>query len=81
MHDVSWGTKGDNRVNTDLGVVKTSGDGKSTEVEINVPTNEKDINLLYEEALDVLRNKPVKVESKPDVATVQEDYYRSFRTK
>jgi chitin synthase len=46
-----------------------------------VPTSEKDINLLYEEALETLRNRPVKVESKPDGATVQEDYYRSFRTK
>ncbi|EKM75500.1 hypothetical protein AGABI1DRAFT_64444 [Agaricus bisporus var. burnettii JB137-S8] len=80
VHDVSWGTKGDNKVNTDLGVVKTSEDGKSTEVEINVPTNEKDINLLYEEALHVLNHAPPKVESKPDAGTVQEDYYRSFRT-
>lgn len=46
-----------------------------------MPTNEKDINLLYEEALHVLNHAPPKVESKPDAGTVQEDYYRSFRTK
>lgn len=78
VHDVSWGTKGDNKVSSDLGVVKTSGDKK--EVEVDVPTNEKDINALYEDALHVLSTKPPKVESKPDEKTVQEDYYRSFRT-
>jgi len=79
VHDVSWGTKGDNKVSSDLGVVKTSGDKK--EVEVDVPTNEKDINALYEDALHVLSTKPPKAESRPDEKTVQEDYYRSFRTK
>jgi len=78
VHDVSWGTKGDNKLSTDLGVVKTSGDKK--EVEVNVPTNEKDINALYEDAIHVLQTKPPKEESKPDAGTQQEDYYRTFRT-
>lgn len=81
VHDVSWGTKGDNKASTDLGVVKTSsGEGKQ-EVEVNVPTHEKDINALYEDAIHVLNTKPPKVDSKPDAGTMQEDYYRSFRTK
>jgi chitin synthase len=79
VHDVSWGTKGDNKASTDLGVVKTSGDKK--EVEVNVPTNEKDINALYDDAMHVLNTKPPKVDSKPDAGTMQEDYYRNFRTK
>ncbi|KAF9448778.1 glycosyltransferase family 2 protein [Macrolepiota fuliginosa MF-IS2] len=78
VHDVSWGTKGDNKVSTDLGVVKTAGDKK--EVEVTVPTNEKDISALYEDAIHVLNTKPPKVESKPDAGTQQEDYYRAFRT-
>ena len=79
MHDVSWGTKGDNRVSTDLGVVST---GKNkNEVEVVVPTAETDINAAYEDAIHVLSEKPPKKEPKADPATEQEDYYRSFRTK
>lgn len=78
VHDVSWGTKGDNKVSTDLGVVKT---GKNkNEVEVVVPTAETDINAAYEDALHVLTTKPPPVMSKPDPATEQEDYYRTFRT-
>lgn len=80
MHDVSWGTKGDNTVAKSLGTV-TTGKNKSGEVEAEVPTDEKDINALYEDAIHVLNTKPPKVESKPDVSTQQEDYYRTFRTK
>ena len=78
--DVSWGTKGDNKVNTDLGVVKASG-GKSNEVEVSLPTEDRDINAAYDDAIVVLTTKPAKVESKLDAATQQEDYYRQFRTK
>ncbi|KAH7913366.1 glycosyltransferase family 2 protein [Hygrophoropsis aurantiaca] len=78
VHDVSWGTKGDNKVNTDLGVVST---GKNkNEVEVAVPTAETDINAAYEDAIHVLSTKPPKEDSKPDPATVQEDYYKTFRT-
>lgn len=78
VHDVSWGTKGDNKVSTDLGVV-TTGKNKN-EVEVAVPTTENDIDAAYEDAIHVLSTKPPKAESKPDPATQQEDYYRSFRT-
>jgi chitin synthase len=79
VHDVSWGTKGDNKIQTDLGVVKT---GKNkNEVEVAVPTTETDINAAYEDAIHILQTKPPKVESAPDASTQQEDYYRSFRTK
>ena len=77
--DVSWGTKGDNKNQTDLGVVKV---GKNqNEVEVSVPTTETDINAAYEDAIAVLSTKPPKSDPKPDPQTEQEDYYRSFRTK
>lgn len=79
--DISWGTKGDNKVSTDLGVVKAGGGANKNEVEVNVPTNEVDINAAYDDAIQLLSTKPPKVESKRDAATLQEDYYRSFRTK
>lgn len=77
--DVSWGTKGDNKISTDLGVVKT-GPNKN-EVEVNVPTDQKDIDAAYEDAIHILQTKPPKEEKKVDAATKQEDYYRTFRTK
>ena len=77
--DVSWGTKGDNKVSTDLGVVKTN-KGENA-VEVAVPTAETDINSMYEDAIHVLSTKPPKEEKKVDQATAQEDYYRNFRTK
>src|SRR5690606_15257257 len=44
VHDVSWGTKGDNKPAAALGTVAT---GKNkNEVEVEVPTSEKDINAL-----------------------------------
>jgi len=79
VHDVSWGTKGDNKVQADLGTVQAAGKNKN-EVEVVVPTEQKDINAAYEDALHVLQQKPPKVDQTRDAATKQEDYYRSFRT-
>ena len=80
MHDVSWGTKGDNKISTDLGVVKTSGKD-ANQVEVAVPTAETDINAAYEDAIHVLGTKAPPAEQKVDEKTAEEDYYRSFRTK
>ena len=77
--DVSWGTKGDNKVSTDLGEVKTNKGDNS--VEVAVPTAETDINAAYEDAIHVLSTKPPKEVKTVDAATKQEDYYRNFRTK
>jgi chitin synthase len=76
--DVSCGTKGDNKVSTDLGVIKTN-KGENA-VEVAVPRTEKDINAAYEDAIHVLSTKPPK-EKKVASATAQEDFYRNFRTK
>jgi chitin synthase len=48
---VSWGTKGDNTTQTDLGVV---GNAKDNKVDVAVPEDEKDINAAYEDALAVI---------------------------
>lgn len=82
IHDVSWGTKGDSKVNTDLGVVKHNKDeaGEHT-AEVELPTEEKDLNAAYEEACMELQRKPEAHEEHRDAQTKQEDYYRSFRTR
>jgi chitin synthase len=59
-HDVSWGTKGDNTIETDLGIAKpmTNKEGKQT-VELEMYTETVDIDAAYDEALWKLQNKPV----------------------
>ena len=79
VHDVSWGTKGDNTVAKALGTVATGASG--SQVEAEVPTDEKDIDALYEDAIHVLHTKRPKETKKVDAGTKQEDYYRTFRTK
>ena len=68
----------DNTVAKALGTVAT---GKGGQVEAEVPTDEKDIDTLYEDAIHVLNSKPLKAEAKVDAHTKQEDYYRTFRTR
>ena len=77
-HDVSWGTKGDNVVHTDLGAAKSSkGSGV---VELEMPSEQLDIDSGYDEALRNLRDR-VEVASPPtSEAQAQEDYYRAVRT-
>ena len=48
---MSWGTKGDNTVQNDLGAV---GKAKDNKVDVAVPEDEKDINAAYEDALAVI---------------------------
>jgi chitin synthase len=80
-HDVSWGTKGDNGVSTDLGVVKGSkGKDGDTEVEVAAPVEQKDLNEQYDEACLELKTVVIPEVTKRDAKTKQEDYYKSFRT-
>ena len=77
---MSWGTKGDNKVSTDLGIVSVGEGPNKNEVEVAVPTTETDINAAYEDAIHVLSTKQPKTEHKADPTTLQEDYYKTFRT-
>ncbi|KAF2836007.1 glycosyltransferase family 2 protein [Patellaria atrata CBS 101060] len=76
-HDVTWGTKGDNILQTDLGVAKANEKGF---VELEMPSEQLDIDSGYDEALRNLRDR-VEVE-KPGISEsqAQEDYYRAVRT-
>ncbi|KAF2161869.1 glycosyltransferase family 2 protein [Zasmidium cellare ATCC 36951] len=76
-HDVTWGTKGDNVINKDLGVAKV---GKNGTVEVEMPSEQLDIDSGYDETLRNLRDR-VEV-TKPGVSEtqLQEDYYRAVRT-
>lgn len=75
-HDISWGTKGDNTIHTDLGTAK----GKGGTVELDMPSEQLDIDSGYDEALRNLRDRIEVPEPGPSEATQQEDYYRAVRT-
>ncbi|KAK3940151.1 class 2 chitin synthase, partial [Diplogelasinospora grovesii] len=75
-HDVTWGTKGDNVMRTDLG----GAIGKGSTVELEMPSEQLDIDSGYDEALRNLRDR---VEVQPDQVSeeqLQQDYYKSVRT-
>lgn len=79
-HDVSWGTKGDNKA-VNLGGAKPLKDGH---IEVELPfQNLKDksaLNQDYEHWLAAIRTAPPAASSKRDAKTKMEDWYRNFRT-
>jgi chitin synthase len=77
-HDVTWGTKGDNVISTDLGAAV--GGAKGSTVELEMPSEQLDIDSGYDEALRNLRDR-LEVPSQPvSENQQQEDYYRAVRT-
>ncbi|KAK0526957.1 Chitin synthase 4 [Tilletia horrida] len=77
VHDISWGTKGSDKVGTDLGAAVG---GKGGQIEVSMPSGDKDLNTLYDDSLHVLSTP-----SPPEVKTVdlnqkQTDYYATVRT-
>jgi chitin synthase len=76
-HDVTWGTKGDNVAKTDLGDAKAK---KGNIVELEMPSEQLDIDSGYDEALRNLRDR-IEVPTPPiSESQAQEDYYRAVRT-
>jgi chitin synthase len=77
-HDISWGTKGDNVIHTDLGAAM--GHGKGSTVELEMPSEQLDIDSGYDEALRNLRDR-IEVPAPPvSESQQQEDYYKNVRT-
>ena len=77
---MSWGTKGVSKITTELGYAYRSGGLNRNEVEVIVPTEEKDINAAYEDAMYTLYTSPPKTKQKVDSKTEQQDFYKTFRT-
>lgn len=77
-HDVTWGTKGDNVLHTDLGAAKVTKDGKAVEVEM--PSEQLDIDSGYDVALRNLRDRLEVAKPGVSESQQQEDYYKSVRT-
>lgn len=76
-HDVTWGTKGDNVINIDLGAAVGA---KGNIVELEMPSEQLDIDSGYDEALRNLRDRLEFRAEGISEAQQQEDYYRAVRT-
>ncbi|RAL13653.1 chitin synthase class II [Aspergillus homomorphus CBS 101889] len=76
-HDVTWGTKGDNVMNNDLGAARTI---NGTTVEVEMPSEQLDIDSGYDAALRNLRDRVEVPEAPVSESQLQEDYYRAVRT-
>ncbi|EJT48618.1 hypothetical protein A1Q1_02345 [Trichosporon asahii var. asahii CBS 2479] len=82
LHDLSWGTKGSDTVEEDLGHVKVVG----KEVEVALVSAQHDIDSAYQDALDNIRVKRAKVDAdevppkKETKEQKQKDIYANFRT-
>jgi len=81
LHDVTWGTKGDNGAAKDLGGAKTvkGTDGK-TMLEVAIPSTREDVDSLWMESQAALRHKPVEEKQHRDAETKQQDHDRNSRT-
>lgn len=76
-HDVSWGTKGDDKVEKLPSVSTKDGAGKT-----DLP-DEGDLNAQYQREVTVFATKFVEVKKEPTPSDLQEkqmDYYRGVRT-
>jgi chitin synthase len=80
LHDVSWGTKGDNAASALGGVTATKIDGKDT-VEVEMITDVRDININYEKFIKNLAQPRPTEDRKRDAKTKMEDYFKNFRTR
>ncbi|KAI0329711.1 hypothetical protein GY45DRAFT_1435241 [Cubamyces sp. BRFM 1775] len=82
LDDISWGTKQDNEINTDLGAVIQN---SNSQVDLEVPTDAADVNSIYEEALDNLKNRKPLAKASTGLSTAEKeqlakDYYANVRT-
>lgn len=81
LHDVTWGTKGDNGAAKDLGGAKKvkNDDGKEF-MEVEIPTAREDVDQLWAASRASLRVPAPEVKEHRDTATKQADHDRNSRT-
>lgn len=81
LAQISWGTKQDTEIETDLGAVVQN---SQSQVDLEVLADISDVNGIYEEAIDNLKNrKPVVKNTGPSLAEkdqLAKDYYANVRT-
>ncbi|GJJ71540.1 chitin synthase [Entomortierella parvispora] len=80
-HDVSWGTKGDNKAAELGGATKVTGKDGQEVIKLEKPTSREDVDAIYQLNMQELSVRPDHVKEKRDKKTKQEDYYKMFRTR
>jgi len=81
LHDVTWGTKGDNGAVKDLGgAKKVKGDDGKEFMEVEIPTAREDVDQLWAASRAALKHKPPEEKQHRDSATKQADHDRNSRT-
>lgn len=77
LHDISWGTKGDNALRTDLGIAKMVTKGR---LEGDFPSGYEELDVRYLEQLSLLKEPPEKEKVAPSSDDLKQDYYALFRS-
>ncbi|EKM84011.1 hypothetical protein AGABI1DRAFT_31788 [Agaricus bisporus var. burnettii JB137-S8] len=81
LHDVTWGTKGDNGAAKDLGgAKKIKGDDGKDIMEVELPTEKEDVERLWAASRSALKVKQPQEKEHRDAATKQADHDRNSRT-
>lgn len=81
LHDVTWGTKGDNGATKDLGSAKkVKGEDGKEMMEVEMPTARDDVDQLWAASRASLRVKAPEIKEKRDAQTKQADHDRNSRT-
>jgi len=81
LHDLGWGTKGDNGAAKDLGGAKKVKDSSGKEVmEVEVVSAPEDVEALWAASRQALRTPQPEVKQHRDAATKQGDHDRNSRT-
>jgi chitin synthase len=81
LHDVTWGTKGDNGAAKDLGSAKKIkvADGKEV-LEVEIPTQREDVDSMWAASRASLRHPLREEKQHRDAETKQADHDRNSRT-
>jgi chitin synthase len=81
LHDVTWGTKGDNGSTKDLGgAKKIKGENGQEFMEVEIPTAREDVDQLWAASRSALRTRLPEEKEHRDAATKQADHDRNSRT-
>jgi chitin synthase len=76
LHDVSWGTKGDNNAAALGGVKVSKGKDGTEQVEVDFPNDQADINHNYQIFIKRLAEPRPEEKQSRDAKTKQEDYFK-----
>jgi chitin synthase len=81
LHDVTWGTKGDNGAAKDLGGAKKVKDADGKELlEVEIPTALEDVDSMWAASRASLRQPAPQEKAHRDAATKLADHDRNSRT-